>query len=385
MSVARRGKTYHLAIRPFGKLVYVATAAQTKAEARRIEMALLTACRSSDYRGLDPVSREVCVRMFHNQQWELPVDLAPQERPQEELTLWRAVETFLNYPGIKESATRERYKSAVTHLVRILGKAKPVKSIWVPDVRRYQMIRISEKAAPDTVNRELSTLSKLFTVLIEMQALETNPVRLVKRLSAKSGERQVYLSRDLVEKIAHACPPWFRLMIWTAYFTGMRRGELLNLTRHRVNLFRRMIYLGPEATKERSWKRVPLHMELVPMLEEAMKIASLETDHVFLIRDSKSMRPAQVEASKNPWGRACEKLGLEKPRPRFHDLRHTWKTNARRSGMDPEIRESIMGHWSRTRTVSERYGYVSDEELLKAIDGLTFDHGETQIWVAGKP
>lgn len=26
---------------------------------------------------------------------------------------------------------------------------------------------------------------------------------------------------------------------------------------------------------------------------------------------------------------------------------HTWKVNERRSGMDPEIREAIMGHWFR--------------------------------------
>jgi integrase len=39
---------------------------------------------------------------------------------------------------------------------------------------------------------------------------------------------------------------------------------------------------------------------------------------------------------------------------RFHDLRQTWKTKARRSGMDPEIRESFMGHSTRMRSVSER-------------------------------
>jgi hypothetical protein len=47
--------------------------------------------------------------------------------------------------------------------------------------------------------------------------------------------------------------------------------------------------------------------------------------------------------------------------------------------MDPEIRESIMGHWYRGRSVTERYGRISDEELLYAIDAMTFDHGDTEI------
>jgi len=47
--------------------------------------------------------------------------------------------------------------------------------------------------------------------------------------------------------------------------------------------------------------------------------------------------------------------------------------------MDPEIRESIMGHWFRCKTVTERYGRISDEELILAVDSMTFDNGRTEI------
>jgi integrase len=76
------------------------------------------------------------------------------------------------------------------------------------------------------------------------------------------------------------------------------------------------------------------------------------------------------------------KLNWEKPTPRFHDLRHSWKTNARRSGIDSEIRELIMGHADKKLSVTERYGFVSDEELVTAIDKFTYDNGLTQILVA---
>ena len=64
--------------------------------------------------------------------------------------------------------------------------------------------------------------------------------------------------------------------------------------------------------------------------------------------------------------------------------RHTWKTNARRPGIDSEIRESILGHSDRNLDVSERYGVISDDELVNAIDKFTYDHGLTQILVATK-
>jgi len=50
--------------------------------------------------------------------------------------------------------------------------------------------------------------------------------------------------------------------------------------------------------------------------------------------------------------------------------------------MHPEIQESILGHATRQRSVSERYGRISDQELLAAIDLMTFDHGETEILIA---
>ena len=38
------------------------------------------------------------------------------------------------------------------------------------------------------------------------------------------------------------------------------------------------------------------------------------------------------------------------------------------------------------RKISSRrtYGFISDKELVRAIDVMTFDHGETQILVAGR-
>jgi integrase len=380
MSVTKRGKVYHIRFRPFGpKLITVRTPATTKTRAMQIERAILTACQANDFRGLDLESRAVCVSMFNNQRLAIPPDLGGDEAVKEELTLWRATEIFLNYPGIRESKTKWRYVCSLSHIVRQLGKDRPVKNVWVPDIRLYQSSRLAEKAAPASVNWETSTLSKLFGVLIELQFLEVNPVRLVKKLNVKSGERQVYISYGDVHRIIEPSPEWFRRFALTAYYTGMRRGELMSLTRKQVDLANRMIRLGPDDTKEGHWKRVPIHHDLVPILEECSKVRLLETDRVFLIQDRKGTRPINKEGIKAAWRRRMDKLDFEQ-RPRLHDLRHTWRTNARRSGMDPQIAESIMGHWFKGKSVNDRYGFISDEELLQAIDSMTFDHGKTAIW-----
>jgi len=380
MAVKKRGKKWHFKIRIFGKEVGVVTQARLKSEAERIEMAILTSCRSGDYRGLDPTAREVCIRMFQNQGWKLPPDLGTDEKVAEELTLWKAMELCLKYPEIKNTPNRERLEYSFAHLVEKWGKDFPVKSIWIPQIKEYQINRLNDGAAAATVNKEKAALSKMFQVLMELRHVDVNPARLVKNLSEKSGERQVYISHEDFQKILEFLPAWFRPIAQTAYYTGMRRGEVIGLTRKRLNLKKRMIYLGPEDVKEGQWKRVPIHKDLVPLLEEVMKVQAIGTDNIFLHNGEPVTHRDELRWC---WDRKSAKAGLD-PHPRFHDLRHTWKTNARRSGMHPEIQESILGHSTRQRSVSERYGRISDQELLQAIDLMTFDHGETEIWVASE-
>ena len=382
--VKRRGKTLYVYFKPFkDKKIGIRVDAATIREAEQIEGAVLRACRTGNFAGLDLISRGTCIRMFQNQGWELPPDLVPPDlRPQEELTLWGAAQLFLKDPEIRDCARRWRHEIALANIMVKIGKGFPLKSLRVSHLKTYRVQRLNEGAAPASVNIEISTLSRLFGVMGEHEIVETNPCSLLKRLSTRSGERQVYLAYEDVKLITEQCPDWFRPIVWTAFYSGMRRGELLSLTRKEINLAKRMITLAPEHTKEAHWKRVPIHRDLVPILEEAQRVTCLGTDHVFVLIDGQRVRPLELETFKNPWPRACESLELLEPWPRFHDLRHTWRTNARRSGMDPQIAESIMGHWFKGKSVNNRYGRIGDKELLQAIDNMTFDHGETEILVA---
>jgi integrase len=140
-----------------------------------------------------------------------------------------------------------------------------------------------------------------------------------------------------------------------------------------------MILLEPGDVKERDWKRVPIHRDLAAILEKVMRVAPMGNQSVFH-RDGEPIN--HKDQVRWCWDRKVIKANLD-PFPHFHDLRHTWKTNARRSGVHPEIEKAIMGHADRGRTVHEGYGRISDRELLKAIDLMTFDHGPTEILVSG--
>jgi integrase len=377
MALKKRGKgsTWHLRIRPFGKQVWVSTGTNLKSVAKSIEKQIMVACRSQDYSFLDPLSRKACLQMFRNQRLEVPSSLSGEVVVKPELTLWKGIELCLKHPEVRDSGNRERLEQGFFHLLKHFGEDYSVKEIWIPQVKEYQHKRLARGAAPSTVNKEKAALSKMFQFLVEMRHLEVNPIRLVKNLSEKADARQAYVGFDDFQRILELLPIWFRPIAQTAYYTGMRKGEVVGLTRKSINLSKRMIYLRPEDVKEGEWKRVPIHKNLVPILEEVMKVRAIGKDRIFLHNGEPVTHRDQLRWC---WDRKVPKLGFDSP-PTFHDLRHTWKTNARRSEMDPEIRESIMGHWFKEKSITERYGRIGDQELLRAIDQMSFDHGPTEI------
>ena len=164
----------------------------------------------------------------------------------------------------------------------------------------------------------------------------------------------------------------------------MRLGEIINLRRSQVFLKQRLIFLADMDTKEGHPKRIPIHHELLPVLERAMRITSLEHDHVFLLVDRQGVRPITKNCVELAMRRLNDALNPSS-RFRFHDLRHTWRANCSRSGVSDRIAERIMGHSDSDGfldgdlAVNRRYGEISDEELIKAIDKLTFDHGDSRI------
>lgn len=52
-----------------------------------------------------------------------------------------------------------------------------------------------------------------------------------------------------------------------------------------------------------------------------------------------------------------------------------------RSRVDPHIADAILGHGDKKKSLQSLYLTLSDEDLIKAIDMMKFDIGETEIRV----
>jgi len=208
------------------------------------------------------------------------------------------------------------------------------------------------------------------------------------------NERDSYLSwADFIGLLDNA--GWLRNILLLLYYTGMRFGEGVNLRWEMFKPERRMLILPASATKEGKSsrksrlraKRVPLRSEVMDLLESCRREDGGRIVHATVLvfgycghYQTRSItylgKPITYSMVRKCWTRAlslCGLGGLE-----FKDFRHTWKTNAQRSGMHPAVANAIVGHRS-SRPIEDRYIRVSDEELLRAVDSMSFDHGVTEL------
>jgi integrase len=150
------------------------------------------------------------------------------------------------------------------------------------------------------------------------------------------------------------------------YYTGMRKGEILNLTWDRVDLQNRMIRLQAEDTKDREKRNIPICNELYSLLVSMPNRLhdSGQGNHVFQfkgkpIRDIRTGLRLGCKKAKIKYGR-FEKGGFI-----FHDLRHTFNTNMRKAGVAESVIMRVTGH--STREMFDRYNTIDESDTRQAV------------------
>ncbi|MGE5305363.1 MAG: site-specific integrase [Alphaproteobacteria bacterium] len=163
-----------------------------------------------------------------------------------------------------------------------------------------------------------------------------------------------------------ALPVYLRPMVTFAYYTGWRKGEILDLRWSQVDLQEKIIRLNPEQSKNGTGRLVAIDGELVNVLQaqwDARKVAEVPGQSPALIcpyafhHDGKPIRDFR-----SAWDRALTKAGLTGKI--FHDLRRTAVRNIVRAGVREHVAMTISGH--KTRSVFDRYNIVSEEDLREA-------------------
>ena len=205
--------------------------------------------------------------------------------------------------------------------------------------------RVSEWGYPDAPTR----------VLIFNGDLPTPDAPLPKFLSDVDAGK-------LMQAAAEADPP-SRLVIEMLARTGLRVGELCDLTADAVTLINRRHWLRVPIGKLHNDRYVPLHPALVELLDQHQASRDDDIDRLILWRGGPLNRH-QITRILN---RVAKQAGIGHVHP--HQLRHTLATQAINRGMSLEAIAAMLGH--KTLRMTLVYARVADQTVADAYDKVS--------------
>lgn len=206
-----------------------------------------------------------------------------------------------------------------------------------------------------TVNKIITLGRRIYYLGMDAGLVKRNPF--ARRGVFKEEGRGKYVSDAEFKKLCEKLPDYLKPAVITAYFTGMRRGEILMLTWDRVDLFRGLIDLTPDDTKTGEPRHIYFNtiLELKNIFVEAAKRKSSKQKFVFIRPDGQPVHKRYTERAVK---KACSDADIEPYR--FHDLRHTFNTNMIKAGVPQTVIMKLTGH--KTNHMFTRYSHV-DKEL----------------------
>lgn len=249
-----------------------------------------------------------------------------------------------------------RDKQILVHLNEFFGSAL-LRDIGPLQVEQYKQARI-KRVSPATVNREVALLKHLFNLAAKWGSFQgKNPVLLVKFFDEDNDVLRV-LSPEEQERLLQHCAPYLQDLIVFAVNTGLRAGDILNLTWEEVDLEQGIV--NPKVRKNRRQLEVPLNDDAERVVRAWWGIR--KCGYVFY-------NPETGDRFKDLWlglKKACRKAGLEDVN--WHTFRHTFASRLNRNGTDLVTIKELLGHSE--VSVTMRYAHTSREAKRRAVRAL---------------
>jgi integrase len=279
--------------------------------------------------------------------------------------------------------TAEGYETIVRqHLISKLGSF-PLTQLRPEHLQKYYSEMVSSGRcdssgglSAQTVRHHHTALHKALQTAVEWGLLSRNVADAVSPPRAQRPEMHTWGEDDITRFLEAAKGTPYYALFYTAFFTGMRRSELLALRWQDVDFILSQVYVSrslhqvkdgsfafrsPKTAKGRRTVALPPSAILVlnehrekQKLEHAMLgIPLTDDDLVFSQLDGRPLLPDTVS---HAWIKLVRHTGL-KP-IRFHDARHSHASLMLKQGIHPKIVQERLGHSTIAITL-DTYSHVA--------------------------
>ncbi len=220
-------------------------------------------------------------------------------------------------------------------------------------IRSYIVSLMKEGMTAKSVNRKISSLRSFYKYLIKKSYVDTNPMlkivapKIPKRLPDYVSKTDVSLLFDTLPFGEGYVETRNYIVILLLYNTGMRKSELIGLTKHSIDFAQKKLTVVGKGNKERI---IPVSDNLLSMVERYIEIRNQTFDsapaNLLLTEKGKIMYPKLVY---NIVNKVLVQIATNtKKSP--HILRHTFATHMANNGAELNSIKELLGHASLAAT-----------------------------------
>lgn len=261
------------------------------------------------------------------------------------------------------------------HLLPYFANRKII-DIKVNEIQSYIKLKQNEGLSAKTINNSLILMGSIFKRAVLQGYIGQNPVYLVKKLKLRKQEMNCLTKEQITMVLNFAKENYknFYPLLFTAIFTGLRRGELLALTWNDINFetskitVNKSLFKGTVTTTKTSYSEREVNMSkgLIQVLREwKQKAPKSSINLVFCNKSGAFIDPDNMTKRYfKPCLKACNIENV-----RFHDLRHTFASLLISENVSIKYIQTQMGHAS-CQTTLDIYSHILQEVEEKAVSVL---------------
>jgi len=232
-----------------------------------------------------------------------------------------------------------------------------------------QFIAERFSTAPWSALMYYRTLKAAFSKAVVWGYLIENPLKKIKPPKQKKS-LPIFISKSDLEKIIQNTPLKLLQDIFiTAFNSGMRLGEILNLIWDCVDFGRRIIIIkniNGFVTKSKKERIIPMNNCLLDLFLNRYQTSKMVSKSNYIFFRVIGVKLNEDYVSKQ-FKRAVRSAGLSDD-IHFHTLRHSFASNLIQKGASIYVVKELLGHESISTT--QIYSHLQSENLSEAVSLL---------------
>ena len=285
----------------------------------------------------------------------------------------------------------EKTKHALEYSFATLMERR-IDDIALRDLETLRVSWLSGGLSESSANRKMASLRGVFSRAVEWEYLASHPMGKLKQIKTDTKGRIRYLLPEEERRLRAAMDArqeqirterdsanqWrkernkellpdlrkvefadhLKPLVLVSLNTGMRQGEVFNLTWADVDLKNKVLTVEGEGAKSGQTRHIPMNREALATLK-AWKKQSGSSEFVFPGKTG-----GRLDNVKKSWTGLLEQAGIKAFR--WHDLRHTFASKLVMAGVPLNTVRELMGHADLKMTL--RYAHLAPDSKAAAVE-----------------